>query len=66
MRSVAREKLGVDLVKWRETTERILASAGARFAAAPDAMPDEMFADYAHVNSCGARAWTRSLLQALR
>ncbi len=65
MREVAREALGEDLTQWRTHVAQITNAAGGRFVAASSPMSDQLFADFVHVNACGAQEWTRTLLAAM-
>ncbi|MEN9709092.1 MAG: hypothetical protein RIQ68_1500 [Pseudomonadota bacterium] len=63
MRAQAREALQASLHKWRETLTKTAAKRGAHFLPPPSDFGDELFADYTHLNACGAQAWTRLIAQ---
>jgi len=65
MREAARSAFAADLTTWREQVSAIVHIGGASFIPAPANLPDDLFADYAHLNSCGARAWTQAALPPL-
>jgi len=63
MRGAARELLAEPLKDWRETLTKMAAERGALFLPPPSNFGDELFADYTHLNACGAQAWTRLIAQ---
>ncbi|MDB5569130.1 MAG: hypothetical protein JWN93_313 [Hyphomicrobiales bacterium] len=65
LRGAAREALGEGLAAWRAQVSDIAQAGGARFVPAPADLADESFADYAHLNACGAKAWAQAALPAL-
>ena len=66
MRSVARDAFGDKLNLWRNAIIEAVQISSAQFIPAPKEMGDESFADYAHLNGCGAGDWTRYLMNTIR
>jgi hypothetical protein len=65
MRGAARDALEVDLAALRARVSVAVHDGGAHFVPAPADMSDDMFADYAHLNRCGAAVWTQVALPQL-
>lgn len=63
MRGVARDFLAEPLNNWRQTIAKTAAERGALFLPPPSDFGDALFADYTHLNACGAQAWTSLIAQ---